>query len=160
MAKKYDATPKFEPEPKTRGWYLRRARKAKELTQGEVCSQIDELAQSQYSKMELNKFSAQDKTLKALSVLLDIPLNHLFDIDIEPPPRTKAGNLDNPKTIAKDSTLPEGLREFAANKSLIRAHNIEDKEWQWLATMQLPTPINADGYLSLLINQRAASNYR
>jgi len=85
-----------------------------------------------------------------------LPLHELFD---EPDAFAPAPIKPLPDTSAKvtaDELLPGGLREFA-KASATKALKVTGAEWQALASIQLPAPIDVDGYTTLLLAIRSVT---
>jgi transcriptional regulator with XRE-family HTH domain len=132
---------------------LRSARRAKDLCQTEVADKVG-VKQGYISRLERGEKKPSVELLSRLAALYGVSESYLLGhaTHEEPAPY-------RPKTYRPvvDRDTPPGLRELAADSALMDSLAVTPAEWQTLASIALPSPIDKSGYVQLLTTIRGIS---
>jgi len=137
---------------------LKRARQSKGLSQARLAARSG-TDQGHISRLERGEKGASSELLKAIARELDITLAQL--LGEEPAPAAPVREPDSPYTTGSAEAIlanphsPAGLRQLAEDTALSAALNITAAEWESLASIHLPSPVDKQGYLQLLVTLRA-----
>ena len=136
---------------------LREARKKAQLTQPKLAALVG-LAQAQISRMESGEMWTSNETVAKIAAELGIPVADLLDLPgLEKSATAEPPAMDSPAAIKKNRRLPDGLRKFAGDKQMVSSLNVNADEWTALASLQLPTPVDKSGYITLLATIRSVT---
>lgn len=134
---------------------LRSIRKAKGLTQAQL-AKLSGVDQSHISRLEKGEKGVSTEGLQSLAGSLGVTISELvgdhFNLIA-----TEFSSNSQARQILSDEEVPQGLREFAVDRPLVDALKVTEAEWKALRSIELPSPINKDGYVNILICIRAVS---
>lgn len=136
------------------GVRIRTARKNKNLSQHDL-GKLTKLDQGYISRLENGTSEGTPTQLYEIANAIKIPITDLI-VKIDPAQPDSKIRISSAKQILSDGNSPSGLKDLAADKSLIRAISITGEDFHTLSSIDLPCPINKDAYVQLLIATRAA----
>lgn len=130
---------------------LRAARQAAGLTQVELAKRVKS-DQALLSRIERGEATGRPEFLRTLARELKVSVSYLLGEE-------SAEYAVRPMrdAIVSDRKTPKGLRELAGDDSLVKAMRITAAELKTLSSIDMPSPVNKDGYVQLLITIRAVS---
>ena len=134
---------------------IRAARKAKGLSQVELAKRVG-TDQGHISRIENNAKGASIEVLADIAHELGMTLSQLIGDD-QRMAEQDYGSAHPVSKILKGKTTPEGLRELAADSTLVSALEVSDEEWLALNSVKLPGEAGKDGYVQLLMTIRNIS---
>ena len=129
---------------------IRAARTAKNLTQGELGRKAG-IEQARLSRIERGTAIPSIEEVEKLARGMKVSVSSLVD---EP---TVGTDRMSPalRVLVAEGTLSPGLVELAQSADLVDSLRITDREFQTLASIDLPGETDRDGYVQLLITVRA-----
>lgn len=134
---------------------LKSARKAKGLSQNEL-AKLAGTDQGHISRIERGEKGASMDVLTAIVRALDISIAYLLGESISEERAQYSAHQPAHHIIVND-TMPAGLLALADDKMLADMLKITELEWRALSSVTLPSEVDKDGYVQLLIAIRAIS---
>lgn len=132
------------------GSRIRAARTAKNLTQGELGRKAG-IEQARLSRIERGAAIPSIEEVEKLARGMRVSVASLVD-----DPSTGADPMSPAlQALVAKGALPPGLEELAKSGGLVESLGITDREFQTLASIDLPGETDRDGYVQLLLTVRA-----
>ena len=133
---------------------LRTARQAAGLTQVELAKRV-KTDQALLSRIERGEATGRPELLRVIARELKVTVSYLLGEDT-----SEQAVRPTREAITSDRKMPKGLRDLAGDDSLIKAMRITAHELKTLASIDLPTTVNKDGYVQLIVTLRSISSSR